>query len=151
MGRPRVEHPEMLALYHSGLSTRQIAQCLGWSFSRVHIVIQREGLSRSQSEAGQLRHPPRSHHWRSSRAQARKVWERTRGPIPIGFHVHHVNGDYTDHRLENLELLSARDHAYRHHPKNPVPRHLRPERKAYMRAYFRAYRKRRTGEVASVA
>ena len=31
-------------------------------------------------------------------------------------HVHHVNEDRSDNRPENLEVLSAREHALHHHP-----------------------------------
>lgn len=44
----------------------------------------------------------------------RLIWEAAYGPIPDGHHVHHVNHDPQDNRLENLELLSKPDHARRH-------------------------------------
>jgi hypothetical protein len=44
----------------------------------------------------------------------RLVWERERGQIPKNHHVHHINGNKRDNRIENLELLSAFDH-HSHH------------------------------------
>lgn len=44
----------------------------------------------------------------------RLVWQRHHGPIPKGFHVHHINGNRKDNSLENLELLPSSEH-HRHH------------------------------------
>ncbi len=40
----------------------------------------------------------------------RKIWEEARGPIPKGYHIHHVNGDPSDNRLENLLCVSPQEH-----------------------------------------
>jgi hypothetical protein len=44
----------------------------------------------------------------------RLIWEAAHGPIPPGFHVHHVNRNKTDNRLENLALISASEHSRLH-------------------------------------
>jgi len=128
-------------LYQNGFSTRQVAQLLGLSKSWVYRLVR--GVCRDKSQAAILRQPPKSKHWRSCRNQARKVWERRYGPIPKGFAIHHLDGDYTNNVISNLACLSSTDHARLHHPRNPVPRHLRPERKEYMQTYFRDYWRRR--------
>ena len=42
------------------------------------------------------------------------VWEYAFGDIPEGYHVHHLNGDRTDNRSVNLQLMSAEDHIALH-------------------------------------
>lgn len=48
-------------------------------------------------------------------AQAVLMWESVNGPVPVGYEVHHVNGDATDDRLSNLVLrertLHRKDHS----------------------------------------
>ena len=44
----------------------------------------------------------------------RIVWEQANGPIPKGWHVHHLNGIKDDNRLENLVVLSPKDHHTQH-------------------------------------
>lgn len=42
------------------------------------------------------------------------VWEKTNGTIPNGFHVHHIDCNKTNNELENLKLLSAKEHSSLH-------------------------------------
>lgn len=49
-------------------------------------------------------------------SQARRHYVKAHGPIPAGHEVHHRNGDWTDHRPENLEALTPQDHRRTHSP-----------------------------------
>lgn len=46
--------------------------------------------------------------------QNRFMWEQVNGPIPEGMHVHHVNGDSSDDRMSNFELVEAKEHQSDH-------------------------------------
>jgi hypothetical protein len=142
-------HPELcidrtavVRLYSSGLSTRQVGKILGYSPTYIARLCQEAGVARDRSTAARLRRPPVSKHWRSARQAARQLMTRELGrPLTTQEHVHHKDGDYTNNTLENLEILSPRAHAHRHHPPNPVPRSQRPERQAYARWYHQVLRK----------
>lgn len=44
----------------------------------------------------------------------RYVWLKERGPIPEKYHVHHIDGDKSNNKIENLTLLHTSEHAKLH-------------------------------------
>lgn len=44
----------------------------------------------------------------------REIWKASNGPIPDGCHIHHIDGDTLNNAPENLECLTASDHAELH-------------------------------------
>lgn len=48
----------------------------------------------------------------------RAVWEFFNGPIPKGYHVHHIDGNVDNNDITNLECLPASEHLSRHARKN---------------------------------
>jgi len=104
---------QIQALYASGLSARQVAREIGYSPSHVSRLCQ--AIARSKQDAAILRQPPKSKHWRSARAAARKIVERARGcKLDPSVDVHHKDGDYTNNTLDNLEVIPRDEHARLH-------------------------------------
>ena len=44
----------------------------------------------------------------------RQIWIDQNGPIPAKYSIHHKDGDTLNNSIENLELLSPKDHAILH-------------------------------------
>ena len=61
-------------------------------------------------------HPSTSKYFRSSgkRILHRDVWSDQYGPIPKGYHIHHIDGDTTNNHISNLECLSRSQHRKHH-------------------------------------
>ena len=45
----------------------------------------------------------------------RYIWEKHKGKIPKGYHVHHLNNNKTDNRIENLECSTNSCHIKKYH------------------------------------
>lgn len=45
----------------------------------------------------------------------RDVWEHHNGPIPDGYHVHHVDGNTLNNDIENLECVTPKQHIGERH------------------------------------
>ena len=144
----------VIELYRSGLTTRKVAEMVGLSPSYVAKLCRIAGIARTTSEVTRNRPRKATTHWRSLRNRARKLVATHLGrKLESTEHVHHKDGNYLNNSLDNLEILDPRTHAHRHQPPNPVPRHLRPARRAYMAQYWRARhppRERRPQVIPSV-
>ena len=46
-------------------------------------------------------------------------WQNTGKVVPVGYVLHHKNGNKVDNRFENLELLPQGAHISKHHLKSP--------------------------------
>lgn len=44
----------------------------------------------------------------------RSIWEKANGPIPAGYHIHHINGKHKDDSLENLMMVTPEEHRRLH-------------------------------------
>ena len=42
------------------------------------------------------------------------VWEYFYGSVPEGYHIHHIDGDKSNNAIQNLQLLSAKEHEKLH-------------------------------------
>lgn len=90
-------------------------------------------------------------YFKSSNGYAhRYVWEKHNGPIPKGFHVHHVDGDKSNNSVKNLEIIERRKHLSEHQNKwikaNPVVARKRTK-KAYTAA-IKFYSTKKGKEIA---
>lgn len=139
---PRPSAQEVREHYTSGLSTRQVALITGYCPTYVHKLCR--DIIRDKKHAAMLRRPATSRHPRSSRAAARKLVERHLGRTLNRLeHVHHIDHDYTNNDLGNLEVKNAAAHSRDHNTKwvdsdgNLIPRSRRPNRIAWKKEWER--------------
>lgn len=51
---------------------------------------------------------------RGNKRLHRLIWEKFKGPIPKGHHIHHIDGNKLNNSIENLECMSHSDHLRLH-------------------------------------
>jgi HNH endonuclease len=104
------EKDKALELYKTGMSTRAIGKIIKRNpFTVWNWCVQ----------AGIIRHrPTNSTHWRTCRNRARRIMQQHLGrklsPAEV---VHHKNGDFKDNRLDNLEVMTRKQHTLLHFKK----------------------------------
>jgi len=52
------------------------------------------------------------------------IWEKFNGKIPKGAHLHHINGDKIDNRIENLRLFASNSEHIKFHNEKKKRNHL---------------------------
>ena len=48
--------------------------------------------------------------WVGREMAHRREWRKHHGPVPVGFFIHHIDGNKQNNSIENLELVTAKDH-----------------------------------------
>lgn len=103
---------QLIEEYTSGKSSRQLASSLNAGQTTILRLLKDKCHIRHGNEAQPYYtiHPP------SGRYQARKVWCLHNGveKVPKGFHVHHIDQNPLNNNIENLLLLSVKDHMRLH-------------------------------------
>ena len=47
-------------------------------------------------------------------SESRYIWEKYNGTIPKGMFIHHINGNGFDNRIENLQMVTRKEHGKIH-------------------------------------
>ena len=112
-------------LYHqycaSGLSPPDIASKCGCGKSTIHRWLERLGVPKRTNSQAKCNY--RNSRWKGGKRRyygqlAHRIWEQHwNEKVPHGYHVHHVDRDYTNNGVSNLALVTASNHSRIHHPR----------------------------------
>ncbi len=115
----------MYALYLDGHSLSQVAKAFSVTRQGVYKMFSKRGFAMRTVEplpfivwnGNKYTRRPNGYYARTSKGRRYlhiEMWEQANGPIPDGLEVHHADGDKTNNRLVNLELLTSSEHGRRH-------------------------------------
>ena len=130
MGRKKDKsYDDAYQLYLDGLSLEGVAkeldvsrQCVYEAFKKRGFVLRGPNFKPHQIYQGK-KFTLRNHGYYAMTTDKRclmhrYVWEKEKGKIPIGWDIHHINGDKSNNSIENLECLSKSDHTRKYSPHN---------------------------------
>jgi len=105
-----------------GFKTRQLKRNQYIIYNGNSYTVNKEGYYRKTDSDRELLH--------------RQMWKDINGEIKKGHNIHHINGNKTDNKIENLEMLTASDHTKRHGFKNNQHTKKNPEKYSYSKESF---------------
>jgi len=133
--RPDVKNEDLISMYATGLSCREIGNAINMSGGAVHTRLRQSGIKtrsvgdkRGENSANwhggihitthgylKIYYPDHPRAVSNYVFEHVLVWEETnKKPLPDGWIVHHMNGIKNDNRPENLTAMVRKDHSKLH-------------------------------------
>lgn len=121
---------EMYQLYQSGLSLQQVATAFGVTRQSVFKMFKKRNFQLRNKQPlpfitfNGVRYTKREHgYWASTSKKRnylhRDVWKFFKGTIPVGFDIHHIDGNKDNNDIKNLHLTDCSSHHKLHASTDP--------------------------------